>query len=182
MKFCPDFSLNLLGITISLDNIPNRTGMFTMYSILYLFLGAYLSKHNINSFVSIVMFILGITIVTLDGAIMSVYNGEVFDSVNGCFPTVGALISGIGIFTLIKNIEFKNIKFNKFASYLGSRVLYTYLFHMFFIHKIICKYIMTGKTYSIIVVLIASIFVYFASVIVGAIFEKIPIVKYLLKI
>lgn len=182
MKFCPEFSTNVFGITISLDTLPNRTGMFTMYSILYLFLGAYLSKRNIKPYISVIMFILGIIIVTLDGTIMSVYKGAVFDSVNGCFPTVGALIAGIGVFSLIKSIEFNNIRFNKLASYLGSRVLYTYLFHMFFIHEIMWKHIMTRDNYNIIVVLLVSILVYLASMIVGIILEKIPIAKYLVKI
>lgn len=180
MRFFPEFSIKLFGHIISLDTIPNRTGLFTMYSILYLFIGAYLSQHSIKAYFSIPLLILGIAVVTWDGVVMTNYHGEIYDSVNGCFQTVGALIAGIGFFSLIKSIKFSD-KISGFTSFLGSRVLYTYLFHVLFIHQIIWKYILTEKHYSVIVVFLVSIIIYVASMLVGMILEKIPLIKYLVK-
>ena len=110
------------------------------------------------------------------------YYGKIYDSVNGCFPTIGALIASVGLFSIVKNIRVNNEKIIKIITFLGSRVLYTYLFHTIFIRKIIWKYFMTSDSYNFVVVLLVSVMVYTLSMLVGVVLEKIPLVKNLVKI
>ena len=182
MRYNPDFSFNIVGREICLDTLPSITGLFTMYSILYLIVGAYLSNHKTNTIFGIFCLIIGILIVTLDGTTLTNYYGKIYDSVNGCFPTIGALIASVGLFSIVKNIRVNNEKIIKIITFLGSRVLYTYLFHTIFIRKIIWKYFMTSDSYNFVVVLLVSVMVYTLSMLVGVVLEKIPLVKNLVKI
>lgn len=124
----------------------------------------------------------GLTLVTFDGVILSNYVGEIHDSVNGCFPTIGAMMLAIGLFTLLKNTEkINSVSFRKAISFVGSRVLYTYLFHMIII-KIISKYLFNADEYSFIFIISISLAVYIICFGVGIVFEKIPILRELVKI
>ena len=182
MRFSPDLSISLLGKTIALDSVPIRTGAFTMYSLLYVFIGATLSKKKMNPIYAFLLFVAGIALVTWDGTVLSNYSAEVFDSVNGSFPTIGALIAATGLFMLIKSIKTDNEKAVKCCSYLGSRVLYTYLFHLIIIKRFVYIYILTSQENNAFIVIAVSLLVYIAAMIAGIILEKIPYVNYLVKI
>lgn len=181
IKFFPNFTFNILGKEITIDTLPGITGLFTMYSILYMFIGAYLSTHKTSIIFGIFATIAGIGLVTFDGTALSNYNSIIYDSVNGCFPTVGAMIASVGFFSIVKNINIKNEKIVKVTTFLGSRVLYTYLFHAMLIN--ICrKYLLTQKHYNLLVMLLMSFLVFALSFLIGFILEKIPLVKNLVKI
>ncbi len=176
-----DFHLNILGHEISRSTFPQKTGVFTMYSLLYFFLGAEFKDKKVNPFVSFVCAGIGLTILTTEAVFCANASGELQDSVNGYFPTVGALILTLGLFNFFKVFDKKSFIPKNVIAFLGKHILAVYLFHMMFI-KLIRKFILTGEQYSSIVTLLVSVLIFAACVCLSLIIEKIPLVNKLVKI
>ena len=176
-----DFHINVLGRDISLSMLPQKTGVFTMYSLLYFFLGAEFKDKKINPFFSFICIGVGLAILTMDAVMCSNATGELQDSVNGYFPTIGALVLTWGIFNYSK--VFDKISFipKNIITFLGKRVLSVYLFHMI-ICQFFWKYILTGVRYSSIYTLLLSMIIFALCILLSLIIEKIPLVKKLVVI
>ncbi len=178
--WAPDFSVVILGKTLSLQTLPIKSGFFTLYSILYFLLGGIMFRKKLNNVISAISLLIGWALVIFDVIVSSNYSGTIQDGVNTCFPTVGALLISIGIFNLMRN--FDNIKSEKFigcVSKLGQYILPIYLFHVHIIFKIYI-FILPSEM-NIILVLLLALLDCVVCIITGMILKKIPLVRELLK-
>ena len=105
MRFFPSFEIGIFGKTISLETIPLRTGAFTMYSILYFFLGGILFKKKLPDGVSILLCIAGLLIIIWGIIVYSNYTKGIADAVNACFPTVGTLLLMLAVLICFKILK-----------------------------------------------------------------------------
>lgn len=179
-QWCPDFSIVLLGKTLSLQTLPLKSGLFTMYSVLYFMLGGILFRKKLSNVISAISLLAGWALVVFDVVVSSNYSGVVQDAVNACFPTIGAMLIAIGIFNLFRNFDkIKSEKFIKAVSWLGPYVLPIYLFHLQIVWKI---YIwVLPSTLNIGLMLLFALIDCAACVLIGFVLKKIPLVKELLK-
>lgn len=152
-----------------------RTGVFTMYSLLYYFMGAklYNNKQLLikNKISYIIIFFIGLVLVTVDGGILSVYYGKVFDSVNGAFPTIGALLMSIGLFLLINDFSLENFKFKNIIVLIGKNSLGIYILHMPLIN--LFRILFPNFKYNIIYNFIISLFILIISIILYEIWSNV---------
>ena len=183
MRFFPNFEIGIFGKTISLETIPLRTGAFTMYSILYFFLGGILFKKKLPNVVSILLCIAGVLIIIWGIIVYSNYTKEIADAVNACFPTVGTLLLSVGCFNLFQNFE--KIHFNekllKVIGFFGNGVLCIYIFHPVFIN-LIYGHILTKEQYGALIILPFALLILIACAVINAILSRIPLAKELVKI
>lgn len=176
----PDFNVVVLGKTLSLETLPLKSGFYTMYSVLYFLLGGIMFRKKLSNIISAISLLAGWALVVFDVIVSSNYSGVVQDAVNGCFPTIGAMLISIGIFNLFRNFDkVKSENFKNIISKLGQYVLPIYLFHLQIVLKIYVP-ILPSKLNIILVVLLALADCV-ACVIIGMILKKIPLVKELLK-
>lgn len=115
-------------------SIPNwgHTGVFTLYSVVYYYLGAFLSKKNLPIWLSLLSIIMGLLLVNGEVLVMSTHNHQVYDGVNACFPTVGAMMISIGVFTLLKKVRLNNMpKLRQALSLIGCSTIGIYVLHLF---------------------------------------------------
>ena len=170
-------------------NILPRTGLFTMYSILYYILGKiiydnieYINKHfnNIKYF-AIILILLGWILVTFEVIFWTNINRSLFDGVNSSFPTLGALCMSLGAFILISNIKLvEESKMKNIVQFISSKSMGIYIFHMPMILFLktqlniasIPLYLSIITTFIIIVICIFTTYL----------LNKIPIIRSLLKI
>ncbi len=190
-----EFSIHILSYEISLASLPLKTGAKTMYSILYFFLGGYLFKSDVNQidihspkkvlkYVALPLFTAasGLVILTFDGIICANYSQELQDTVNGYFPTIGALLLTVGIFRLCQLCEWiRSDKIKHIIHFFGSKVLCVYLLHLSIL-QIFFTYIFTGKTFPAVFILFVSISVFVVCCFISCVLEKIPLIKELIKI
>lgn len=176
----PDFSIVILGKTLSLETLPLKSGFYTLYSVLYFLLGGIMFRKKLSNILSVISLLAGWALVVFDVIVSSNYTGKVQDAVNGCFPTIGALLISIGIFNLFRNFDkVKGEKFVGVVSKLGQYVLPIYLFHLQIIWKIYLRLI-HGRL-NIGFVLLMALADCIICIIIGMILKKIPLVKELLK-
>lgn len=176
----PDFSIVILGKTLSLQTLPLRSGFYTLYAVLYFLIGGVMFRKKISNIAAVISLIAGWALVIFDVIVSSNYAGTIQDAVNTCFPTVGAMLISIGIFNLFRNFDdIKSEKFRKVVSNLGQYVLPIYLFHLQIVWKIYV-HILPARLNIILVVLLALLDCV-VCVIAGMILKKIPLVKELLK-
>lgn len=110
-----------------------HTGFFTIYSIVYYYLGGYLIKKNFNKYIAWSLLLMGLLMVNGEVMIMSTHDGKVYDSVNSCFPTIGAMLLAVGIFSLLQHV--KSIRFScleRAVYFIGYNTLGVYVLHEFF--------------------------------------------------
>lgn len=163
----------------------NRTGLFTMYSILYLIIGGILPKkvNNIKNIklISIILLFVGLSFVTIEGIIMTNIEGVLFDGVNSSFPTIGALMMSVGIFCLASKINFdKYPKISHIINIIGGNVMAVYIFHLTIILWINKNFIISSiKLFQSIFINIAIILI---CILLGILLKKIPIIRLLLRI
>lgn len=175
----PDISITLYNHTLSLDVLPNRTGLFTMYSILYFMLGGVLVNKNVKPLTSMISIVCGYLLVLLDVVVSSNYDHEIQDAVNACFPTVGALLIAVGIFTLLRNIRRTYIdSFKDVIEKVSFIVLPIYLFHQI-INRFISHFI-HQETIAVGWALMISLSVCFLSGLISALLKRIPYIRELI--
>jgi surface polysaccharide O-acyltransferase-like enzyme len=123
-----------LFLSPSFDSFKvTHTGFITLYAILYYYLGDYLSCHQICSYYSLGLILLGLILVNFEVVAMSNHYQAIYDGVNSSFPTLGALAISVGIFFLLKNVSFTNGIISNIVSFVGQNTMGTYIFHVFFI-------------------------------------------------
>ncbi len=179
-QWAPDFSVVILGKTLSLQTLPLKSGFFTLYAVLYFLLGGILFRKKLSNIISAISLLVGWALVVFDVIVSSNYTRTVQDAVNTCFPTIGALLISIGIFNLFRNFDkVKSEKFKNAVAKLGPYVLPIYLFHLQIVWKIYV-YVLPSEL-NIIFVLLLALLDCIVCVVVGMILKKIPLVKELLK-
>jgi len=173
--------------SITLPFIAERTGFFTLYSILYYFTGSYLwekyiifHKRKFSLALKIILLIFGLLLVTTEVVLWSNINKEVFDGVNASFPTIGALSMATSAFLLACRIKLSDNNFlSKFFTIISKNCLGIYVLHPIVI--IFIKKLYTGQT-NIIGGIAFSLITMTISFIISFCSGKIPIIKKLFKI
>ena len=98
-------------------------GFFTLYAILYYYLGDYIRNHQICSYYSLGLTLLGLILVNFEVVAMSNHFHVIYDGVNSSFPTLGALAISVGIFFLLKDVDFNDGIARKIWPIFGSLAL-----------------------------------------------------------
>lgn len=171
----------------NLNKLP-RTGLFTMYSILYFVVGGLLSKFissnnkNANKYSKffIIVFVIGIILSTIEGTILTNIDKSMFDGVNSSFPTIGAMCMSFSVFYIVSGINIDdNSYIHKIIEFIGKNAIGIYIFHLPFVYM---YRNIIGFTYNnlIVAIFITTIIVIISSIL-NSILVKIPIFKYLLK-
>lgn len=182
LKFFMINSFNVLEKNIEIKIFP-RTGFFTMYSIpLFLLGGMFLRKNvKIKKYQGILLVLIGLSECLFEAISITRYSENLFDSGNGNFPTIGALLMATGIFLILNNINIEK-RFEKVISFLGRNVFSVYLFHMALI-RIINLFVLTEiKILPLYINIIISIGIYLLATIIGEIISKIPYLRETIKI
>ncbi|MBR5773897.1 MAG: acyltransferase family protein [Clostridia bacterium] len=176
----PDFSIVILGRTLSLETMPLKSGFYTLYSILYFLLGGIMFRKKINNIISTMSLLVGWILVIFDVIVSSNYSKIIQDTASSCIPTIGGLLITIGFFNLFRNLDkVKSEKFKSIISKLGQYVMPIYLFHMHIIWKVFRPFFPSNV--NVFLLLLCAIANYFVCIILGMILKKIPLVKELLK-
>lgn len=110
-----------------------HTGFYTLYAILYYYLGDYLREHQISHYYSLGLIIVGLFLVNFEVVAKSNHFRYIYDGVNSSFPTFGAMAMSIGIFFLFKDQISRNGILQKLILFVGRNTMGIYLFHVLFI-------------------------------------------------
>ena len=119
----PDYKFKAIG----------HDGFFTLYALVYFYLGYYLRDKSISKLFFLLAIFVGLLFVNFEDFVMSNHYQIQFDNVNGSFPTIGALFLSTGLFYLFKDITINQMYLQKAITIIGSNTLFIYLFHVFFI-------------------------------------------------
>lgn len=135
---CP-FLTNLIGDvtafflpTIELPSFAH-TGLFTLYSLVYFYLGFLLRNSQVSTIVSIALLFLGLFLVNFEVVAMSTYYARVYDSGSSALPTIGAACMTVGIFTLLKGITINSNSLRNVISFYGGNTIHIYMLHVLFL-------------------------------------------------
>lgn len=128
-NFCWDLALFFGGKSIILPSW-GHTGFLTLYSLVYYYLGRFFSRQHIHIVYSVVLVLVGLLFVNFEVYVMSNYYHDVYDGVNACFPTIGALLMSIGIFFLFKDYHPRTKLVSKVISVVGRNTLGIYIYHL----------------------------------------------------
>lgn len=107
-----------------------HSGLFTLYTLLYFYLGWMLKDYKWQLWKSLLSILLGLFLVNFEVVAMSNNTGSVYDSVNAAFPTIGALFTSVGIYQLLKDIVFPSANIQKAITYIGKNTLGIFFFHV----------------------------------------------------
>ena len=111
----------------------SHKGFFTLYAILYFYVGYYLRSKRMHAALSWGLVILGILLINWGVTTMSNHYQFVYDGVNGSFPTLGALALSIGLFMILKDRTSKANLLRDFVTWIGRNTMGIYLFHVLFV-------------------------------------------------
>lgn len=166
----------------------SRTGVGTMYSFAYFWLGKVLAgvvdcaeknRTKIKA-LSAICCISGWILVTAEGMFWTNWEGVVFDGVNSSFPTLGALLMAVGTFLMIcmqKNVTNKHIC--RFLTFLSTNMLGIYIFHYVFTERI--EQLVTSDV-SVLWASLICVAIILITAAATAICKKIPLLKSLVVI
>lgn len=159
-----------------------RTGLFTIYSLLYFMIGGVLFNITMNKKIKpllIILFLIGLFLTSLEGYVFTNFNNTMFDNVNASFPTVGALLMSGSVFLLFKDLQIKSEKVYNLVVVIASNCLGVYLFHLF-LWSLLLKVIKINSM-SIFLCALICIFIDSVAIIVSVIISKIPYLKKVLQ-
>lgn len=161
----PFYTINVNSLSV--------TGAATGYSVLYFMMGPFLRDMKTPKAVfSILAILTGWAMVVAECTIYTNLNGKMYDGVNAAFPTVGALLLSMGVFTLAKNFTFKRIE--KPLNFISGGILHIYLMHVAFIRLFA---LITGSIpTNLILCYLCSFLVFMLCVLVGKGADRIPVI------
>ena len=113
-----------------------HTGFFTLYAILYFYLGDSMREKHISLICSLGLIVTGLLLVNFEVVVMSNHYGVIYDGVNSSFPTYGALAMSMGFFLLLKGVIIQNELIKVLVSFIGHNTMGIYLFHVLLIFSI----------------------------------------------
>lgn len=135
---CP-FLTNLIGdiatfFSLEIDSLHwVHTGLFTLYSLVYFYLGFQFRNSQVSTNASISLLFLGLLLVNFEVIAMSTHYAQVYDSGNAAFPTIGAACMAVGIFTSLKGIDVNSSSLGSVISFFGRSTMQIYMFHVLFL-------------------------------------------------
>lgn len=121
-----------------------HTGLFTIYTILYFYLGWILKDISWQSWRSMSVILIGLLLVNFEVIAMSNNAGSIYDGANASFPTLGALVMSAGIYQLLKESVSPFNIFKKVIVLIGKNTLGTFIFHVpiiFLLRLFFSKYV-----------------------------------------
>jgi surface polysaccharide O-acyltransferase-like enzyme len=121
----------ILLVTPSI-NLPKwgHAGAFTLYGLVYLYVGDYLSRRPINKWLTFVVAVVGLLLLSMEATAVANYKHAQFEGGNYCFPTIGALLLSLAVFSRLKDWDIKESLFKRFVVFLGNNALGIYIFHL----------------------------------------------------
>lgn len=111
----------------------NHTGFFTLYAVLYYFIGSWFRDKRLPSIISFALILFGFLFIIFEVIVMSNYFHSIYDGVNSSFPTIGALLLSLGFFMLLKEVSANKLFLNHSITFVGKNTMGIYLFHVLFI-------------------------------------------------
>ena len=136
LLFAVPFLSNFAGLLLTLFgyNLPDffgHSGLYKLYGIFYFMLPFYTDRKTLPCKWAILAVLIGWLEIALEVFVWSNQQGSVYDGMNACFPTVGALLMTLGFFSLFTTVEYneQNV-IVKYFSWLGRNCMGIYLFHM----------------------------------------------------
>lgn len=135
---CP-FLTNLIGdITaffLPKIDLPGfaHTGLFTLYSLVYFYLGLQFRNSQVQAKASISLILIGLLLVNFEVIAMSTHCVQVYDSGNAAFPTIGAACMAVGIFTSLKSIDVNDCSLSSIISFFGRNTMQVFMLHVLFL-------------------------------------------------
>ena len=129
--FCYNFLWNVvLFFAPSFDACTVvHTGFFTLYGVLYYYLGGSLRTRHTSSFYAIGLIVLGLLLVNFEVVAMSNHYQVIYDGVNSSFPTLGAMAMSVGIFFLVKDVSYEGIP-HQIISFVGRNTMGIFIIHV----------------------------------------------------
>lgn len=155
------------------------TGFKTMYSIVY-FLGGNIlmkGKNSLKPILSILLMMVGWILLLIECICYTNLYKKMYDGVNASFPTIGAMLLAVGLFSLLKNVNFSK-NFTKVIVWLSDGILPIYVMHQLI--KKITRFLIPCDT--LIGALSCTIVTCLICIFIGKIIKKIPILCALVKI
>ena len=180
IKLCGiSVSFAVAGRSIELGSL-SRTGLFTLYSVLYYLLGAILiNSRTWHRGISILLIAAGWAMVIAEVTILTNIEGVMFDGVNASFPTIGALLMAAGAFELLKSFSYKGAAV-RFTEFVSPYVLSIYVMHMIIIKGLTA--VLHINNMSFIAALALAVAVDMIAVAAGWVINKIPYVREVIRI
>ena len=107
-----------------------RTGAFTLYGLVYLYMGDLIKGYRAKKWTVIALALAGLALLILE--VIATVNAThmQFEGGNYCFPTFGALFFSMALFLLIKDYDTSVNGFKRFISFLANNALGIYIFHL----------------------------------------------------
>lgn len=153
------------------------TGIKTMYSIVYFLGGNVLANQKRIHLGSGLLFIgCGWGLILMECIVYTNARQMIYDGVNSCFPTLGALFLTVGLYEVTSKIQFK--RFKRLLVFLSKGILPVYLFHTVFISLIMNMFVPVTLPLAI----MGTILVYILCFIAGEVIRRIPVICCTLKI
>ena len=130
--FCYNFLWNVvLFFAPSFDACTVvHTGFFTLYGVLYYYLGGSLRTRHTSSFYAIGLIVLGLLFVNFEVVAMTNHYHAIYDGVNSSFPTLGALSLSSGIFFLVKDVGVNEGILHQIVSFVGRNTMGIFIIHV----------------------------------------------------
>lgn len=160
LTFINNFVWDII-LFVNPDHILPRwghSGLFTLYGLVYSRIGAYLKHKNLNFTICTLIFLLGLALNIFKTIAMTNHYGTVFDGVNASFPTIGALLLGIALFFMLKDVK-EPFWSSRLIKTIGLNSCGIYLFHAVFVFMIRdqMKAIFHHNTFPLYVILLLAI-------------------------
>ena len=171
MLINPDISLPAWG----------HVGLFTLYGLVYLYAGDFFAHHDSRKWVIWLCGIVGLSLLALEATAVVNYMHRAFEGGNYCFPTWGALLLSIALFSGLKDSEIHVPWIREFVEFLGNNVLGIYIIH-FLLMLILGRFLhfSFGNIHLVFVIMIAIGFMV-VSAVVSELLRRTPL-AFLLKL
>lgn len=135
---CP-FLTNLFGdifvFFFPQNDLPRlaHTGLFTLYSLVYFYLGFWLRNIQLPTKVSIALLFFGLILVNFEVIAMSTHYSHIYDSGSAALPTIGAACMAVSLFSSLKRVNLGDNLLGGVISYFGRQTMHIYMLHVLFL-------------------------------------------------
>lgn len=136
LLFVFPFLTNFIGLCIvsfggDAPGSLGHSGFFRLYGILYFLIPFYLQKIDLSKLMTAIIILSGLCLIAFEVFVWSNYQGYVYEGMNACFPTIGAMLITIGVYHTFTSINYNTDSgIVKYFSWCGRNCMGIYLFHM----------------------------------------------------
>lgn len=146
-----------------------HAGAFTLYGLVYLYAGDYFSRRTTNKWLTIIAAVAGLLLLSMEATVVANYRHVQFEGGNYCFPTIGALLLSLAVFSWLKDWDIKESPFKRFVVFLGNNALGIYIIHLILMIAVGCLF---PDASEIIVHPVLAIFIALAYMMVSAVISE----------